>query len=168
MHALKKFILIALSGAVAGFAAGQNPVAPNAQPAAPNSNRNVRPPGFELLDGDRVAFLGDTFIEREQSYGYIEAALTSRFPNRNVTFRNLGWSGDTPLGESRAGFDPPEKGFDRVKEQISALKPTVVFLGYGMACSFDREAGLPKFSADLSRLIDTIQEICGAGKVRFV
>src|SRR5436309_2743259 len=165
MRALKKFIMIALSGAVAGFAAGQNPVAPNAQPATPNSNRNARPPGFDLLDGDRVAFLGDTFIEREQSYGYIEAALTSRFPDRNVTFRNLGWSADTPLGESRAGFDPPEKGFDRVKEQIAAFKPTVVFLGYGMASLLDGEAGLPEFVADMNRLIDTIQEICGVGKV---
>src|SRR5437899_428635 len=102
------------------------------------------PPKFELLDGDRVVFLGDTFIEREQSYGYVEAALTSRFPDRNVTFRNLGWSADTPLGESRAGFDPPEKGFDRLKEQIAAIKPTVAFIGYGMANSFDSEAAIPK------------------------
>ena len=68
---------------------------------APAANTNK----FELLDGDRVAFIGDTFLEREQSYGCIETALTSRFHDRNVIFRNLGWSADTPLGESRAGFD---------------------------------------------------------------
>src|SRR4051812_40710825 len=60
---------------------------------------------FELLDGDRVVFLGDTFIEREQAFGYVEARLTLEFPNRNVTFRNLGWSADTVLGRSRASFD---------------------------------------------------------------
>src|SRR3954447_23766811 len=52
---------------------------------------------FELLEGDRVAFLGDTFIEREQTYGHIEYTLTTHWPERNVTFRNLGWSADTPL-----------------------------------------------------------------------
>ena len=77
-------------------------------------NTNV----FELRDGDRVVFLGDTLIEREQSYGYIEFLLTTEYPERNVTFRNLGWSADTPLGVSRAGFDPPEKGPDtRVSNQ---------------------------------------------------
>ena len=123
---------------------------------------------FELLNGDRVVLLGDTFIEREQSYGFMEFLLTTQFPDRKVSFRNLGWSADTPLGVSRAGFDPPAKGFDRLKEQLAAIKPTVAFLGYGMAASFDGEAGLDKFSADLEKLMDTIQQISGETKVRFV
>jgi putative heme-binding domain-containing protein len=123
---------------------------------------------FELLDGDKVVLIGDTFIEREQSYGYVEYVLTTRFPDRNVTFRNLGWSGDTPAGVSRAGFDTPDKGFDRIKEEITAFKPTVVFLGYGMASSFDGTAGLDRFKTEMNRLMDTIQQIAGERKVRFV
>ncbi len=126
------------------------------------------PNAFQLKDGDRVVFLGDALVEREQSYGYLEFFLTTEFPDRNVTFRNLGWSGDTPLGVSRAGFDSPDKGFDRVKEQVAAIKPTVAFLGYGMASSFDGEAGVAKFSGDLEKLMDTVQEVSGEGKVRFV
>ncbi|MEW6158181.1 MAG: PVC-type heme-binding CxxCH protein [Verrucomicrobiota bacterium] len=135
-------------------------------PAPPNQPDAARPiimraptPKFELLDNDRVVFFGDTFIEREQTYGYIETRLTTAFPDRNITFRNLGWSADTVLGVSRAGFDPPEKGFDRLKEQIAAVKPTVAFLGYGMASSFDGEAAIPNFKQDLNRLIDTIQSV---------
>ena len=30
---------------------------------------------FSLRDGDRVVLLGSTFIERDQSHGYLEAAL---------------------------------------------------------------------------------------------
>src|SRR6266436_2482067 len=116
---------------------------------------------FELREGDRVVLLGDTLIEREQSYGYLEFLLTTQYPERNVTFRNLGWSADTPLGISRAGFEPPEMGFDRVKEQLAAIKPTVAVLGYGMASSFDGEAGLARFSADLEKLMDAIQESSG-------
>ena len=56
---------------------------------------------FELRDGDRVVWLGGTFVERAQQYGYIELALTTRWPDRNVTFRNLGWSADDVFGESR-------------------------------------------------------------------
>ena len=44
---------------------------------------------FELRDGDRVVFLGDTFFEREGVYGHIEARLTAAFPDRTVTYRNL-------------------------------------------------------------------------------
>src|SRR5207247_7236359 len=60
---------------------------------------------FELQDGDRVLFIGDTFFEREVDYGHIETRLTAAFPDRNVTFRNLAWAADTPMGRSRASFD---------------------------------------------------------------
>jgi putative heme-binding domain-containing protein len=124
-------------------------------------------PPFEFQHGDRVVLIGDTFIEREQSYGYIEHRLTTEFPNRDVSFRNLGWSADTPLGVSRAGFDAPEKGFDRVKEQIAAYKPTVAFLFYGMATSFDGQEGLAKFTAEMRQLMNAITNSAGRN-VRFV
>ncbi len=128
---------------------------------------------FELKDGDRVVFLGDTLMEREQHYGWIELMLTTRFPDRNVTFRNLGWSADLPDGESRfglsllqAGLEPPDEGWKMLQKQIAETKPTVVFLGYGMAASFAGEAGLPKFKEDYNRLLDTIEKISPG--VRFV
>lgn len=132
-------------------------------PAARAQNTN----NFELRDGDRVVFLGDTFFERETRFGFIEHLLTTHWPERNVTFRNLGWSADTPLGVSRAGFDLPEKGFDRLKEQLALVRPTVAFLSYGMTASFDGDAGLPRFRAEMEKLMDTIA--AGAtGGVRFV
>src|SRR6185312_6387245 len=67
-------------------------------------------PSFELVDGDRVVLIGGTLIERDQSFGYLEARLTRRYPDRSITFRNLGWSGDTVEGISRAGFGPPSDG----------------------------------------------------------
>src|SRR5436309_5652231 len=119
-------------------------------------------PPFELRDGDRVVLIGDTLIEREQTYGYIELALTTHYPDHNVTFRNIGWSADTPAGDSRfglsllqAGLEPPDEGWKQLREQVRQLKPTVVILGYGMASSFAGEAGLPKFVAEMKRLMDT-------------
>jgi hypothetical protein len=63
---------------------------------------------FELREGDRVVFLGDTLMEREKDFGYIELMITLRFPERHVTFRNQGWSTDTPVGISRVSFDWPK------------------------------------------------------------
>src|SRR5438093_12773569 len=79
---------------------------------------------FEFEDGDRVVFVGDTLAEREQLYGYIEQRLTVEFPDRNVTFRNLGWSADTPAGECRASFDfdKPGTGIQKLRALLSAMQ----------------------------------------------
>src|SRR4051812_46440909 len=98
---------------------------------------------FELRDGDRVVFLGDTLMEREKDFGYIELMMTLRFPERNVTFRNLGWSADTPVGISRVSFDWPKgegEMFRVLMEQVRQVQPTVVMLGYGMANSLEDAA----------------------------
>jgi hypothetical protein len=135
-------------------------------------------PKFELRDGDRVLFIGDTFFEREVDYGHLETRLTAAFPDRHVTFRNLGWAADTPLGRSRASFDwnkPEEEWLKRVKEQIALVKPTVAFLSYGMTAALElaetpaaeQPAKLEKFKADLGKLMDAIEEVSGQ-EVRFV
>ncbi len=105
-------------------------------------------------------------MEREQYHGWIELMLTTRFPQRNVTFRNLGWSADTPAGDSRfgrsllqAGLEPDNEGWKQLIKQLEEAKPTVVFVGYGMASSFEGEAGLAKFIRDYNRLLDTIEKI---------
>src|SRR6185369_1392444 len=81
---------------------------------------------FEIKEGDRVLFLGDVLLEREGTYGYIETRMHEQFPDRHFTVRNLAFSADTPLGWSRASFDPVAKGFERLKEQLDLVKPTVV------------------------------------------
>jgi hypothetical protein len=43
-------------------------------------------PQFVLRDGDRVVFLGDTFMEREQLESYIETMLTLRFRHEQSDF----------------------------------------------------------------------------------
>lgn len=118
---------------------------------------------FELRTGDRVVFLGDGLIEGEQYQGWVELMLTSRFAERAITFRNLGWNGDTPAGDSRfgrsllqAGKEPADEGWRQLVRQIEEEKPTVVFVGYGMSSSFAGAAGLVKFKADYGRLLDAI------------
>ncbi len=114
------------------------------------------PPRFPFRDGDRIVLVGDTLVERDQRYGFLETILTIRNPDKNLTFRNLGWSGDTVAGISRSGFDPPAAGYEQLAQQILAAKPTVVIVGYGMADSFAGERGLSTFEGGLNRLLDLI------------
>jgi hypothetical protein len=111
---------------------------------------------FEFADGDRVVFLGGTLIEREQKYGYWELALTLLNKDKNVSFRNLGWSGDTVWCESRGSFDGPKKGFERTVELVKELKPTVVVICYGHVESFDGKDGVKKFVEGLEKLINAV------------
>ena len=128
---------------------------------------------FELRDGDRVVLIGDTLIEREQYAGYVELALTTRFANKNVIFRNIGWSADTTAGDSRtglslmqAGLEPADEGWKQLRKQLDGLKPTVLIVGYGMADSFAGKAGLPAFIDKMNKLLDAAQQASGATKLR--
>src|SRR5260221_13367356 len=72
-------------------------------------------PKLDLVDGDRIVFVGSTLIEREQQAGYIETMLVSRFPGKHLMFRNVGYSGDTVSGEALglctgwSTFESPEQ-----------------------------------------------------------
>jgi lysophospholipase L1-like esterase len=120
--------------------------------------RTTQAADFKLKDGDRVVLLGSTLIEREQRYGYWETALTARYPDRNITFRNLAWSGDTVWGDARIAFDldKPGIGLKRMVELTLAEKPTVIFICYGTNESFEGKAGVEKFTKGLEALLDAL------------
>jgi lysophospholipase L1-like esterase len=125
------------------------------------------PPRPELADGDRVAFIGNTFVEREQVDDYIETMFISRYPNRNITFRNLGYSADTVTGEARglcigwSTFETSDKAFERLKKLVVEYKPTVLLINYGMTESFFGPEKLPEFTANYEKMLDAL--IAAAG-----
>jgi lysophospholipase L1-like esterase len=128
-------------------------------PVAIVFQKKERPAGpFQLLNGDRVVFVGDTLIERAGANDYLETRFTSRYPDRQIKFRNLGWSGDTVSGESRAGFGSVTEGFQQLKQRVFEAQPTVIFVGYGGAASSAGEAGVHNFSTGLDHLLNLLEE----------
>jgi lysophospholipase L1-like esterase len=121
-------------------------------------------PPFELKDGDRVALIGATFIEREQQYGFIELTLTTRWPDRRIVFRNLGWSGDNVAGESRLyfgtyrGTTTRQEGLDHLFKTLELFRPTVVFAAYGSNEAFEGKAGLAKFVDGYNHLLERLEK----------
>lgn len=113
---------------------------------------------FELQDGDRVVFVGNSLFENDLPYGYLELALTTRWPNRDVTYRNIGWTGDTVWGEARSYISAPS-AYDLLLEQLTKAQPTVVFIAYGANEALAGEAGLPRFEQGLNQLLDKIDQL---------
>ncbi|GAA4441379.1 hypothetical protein GCM10023188_39830 [Pontibacter saemangeumensis] len=113
---------------------------------------------FELQDGDRVVFVGNSLFENELPYGYLEYALTTRWPHRNVTYRNIGWSGDTVWGEARSYISSPST-YDLLIEQLTKAEPTIVFIAYGANEALEGEAGLPHFKQGLNQLLDKVDQL---------
>ncbi|MBM3868808.1 MAG: hypothetical protein FJ384_07765, partial [Verrucomicrobia bacterium] len=140
-----------------------------------------------LEDGDRVLLIGDVLIERENNYGVLETKMRQEFPGKKFAVRNLGYSGDTPLGASRASFDPVAKGVEQLEEQLAVVKPTVAIIGYGMAASLEEltyrqndpalnpdparygtEHTPARLKREVAQLMDLITKHGAGGKVRFV
>ncbi|MCF0040792.1 GDSL-type esterase/lipase family protein [Dyadobacter fanqingshengii] len=114
---------------------------------------------FTLKDGDRVVFLGNSIFENDFQYGYLELALTTRFADKGVTFRNLGWTGDNVWGEARSTYTNPPTPYEHLMEDITKTQPTVVFLGYGGVEAQGGQAGVPHFKEGLNKLLDKIEEL---------
>lgn len=108
-----------------------------------------------IRSGDRVVFLGGTFIERMQNYGHVEAEISSRVSG--VTFRNLGWSGDNVWGESRAVFGTVAQGFDRLQRDMTLAQPSVIIVSYGANEAHQGSAGLSRFVVGYQTLLKALK-----------
>ena len=113
---------------------------------------------FEFKEGDKVVLLGSTVIEREQRYGWLETWLRLGLADKNVSVRNLGWSGDTVFGHARSYFGPPEEGLQRLSAHLEMLKPDVMILCYGAEFAHERLGGMPAFLSGYRALLDLIRE----------
>ena len=110
-------------------------------------------------DNDRVVLLGGAFVERMQTYNYVETALTALVPQRNAAFRNLGWSGDEATGVARAVFGKPDDGFQRLQSDVAVADPTVILVAYGANEAYRGPEQLATFQAQLDRLLDQLGKL---------
>lgn len=113
---------------------------------------------LKLEDGDTVALIGNTFVEREQRNGYVELALTLAAAEADLTFRNLGWSGDTVDGRARRFFGSTAEGFQHLLTHVDVVKPTVILVSYGTNEAFDGAAGRAGFIEGYGKLLDELQK----------
>lgn len=102
---------------------------------------------FAIRDGDRVVFLGDSITEQRLYTTYIEGYALTRHPGWRLSFRNVGWGGDTSWLRQRAhpdegrlfaasDTDLPKMVEDAVGRglgrDVLPLHPTFVTVKFGM------------------------------------
>jgi lysophospholipase L1-like esterase len=92
---------------------------------------------------DRVALVGNTLAERQMLFNHFEALLLARFPDLELTVRNLGWSGDTP------SLQPRPLNFGDAATHLTAQKADVVVGFFGLNESFAGETGVAAFEREL-------------------
>lgn len=103
--------------------------------------------GLTLQAGDHVCFIGNTLAERMQHDGWVETLIQSRFPQHQLVFRNLGFSGDElTLRLRSSNFGSPD-------DHLTFNRADVIFAFFGYNESFGGEEGLAKFKSDLEGFV---------------
>ena len=118
---------------------------------------------FEFKSGDRVAVLGNTLADREQHDGYLEARLQAYLGELQVSFRNLGFSGDElDLRLRSQDFGSPE-------EWLRKTRSNVIFAFFGANEAYAGPEGIEAFKAKLQKFIgDTVGKDFGGSPTRLV
>ena len=98
---------------------------------------------FAFRSNDRVALVGNTVIERAQRFGHLETMLQlgAGVEAEGVTFRNIGWSGDSVFGDARSYFGAPKEGRDRLQRVVKEVRPTVLMVCYGTNAAMSATKG---------------------------
>jgi lysophospholipase L1-like esterase len=84
------------------------------------------PADFQIVDGDRVVFYGDSITEQRLYSTDIEVFVLTRFPDRHVTFFHSGVGGDKVTGGKYGPID------QRLHRDVFDHQPTVVTIMLGM------------------------------------
>lgn len=116
-------------------------------------------PRLEFKQGGRIVFLGSSLFENELENGYLEFAISSRWPDLDLTFRNLGWTGDNVYAEARSTFTTPPTPYQQLFQQIRSTRPDYVLIAYGGIESQKGEAGLGEFVKGLEIIIDSVDAL---------
>ena len=84
-------------------------------------------------DGLRVLFLGDSITQNGLYVQFIDAYLTTRFPDRRVEVISLGLSSETLSGTSEPGHPYPRPDVrTRLARALELARPDLAFVCYGM------------------------------------
>lgn len=115
-------------------------------------------PQLELKKGDKIVYIGNTLAERMQYFPHFETRLQARFPELNLTVRDLGWSAD------ELTLRPRSKDFEDHATRLADHAPDVIIAFFGFNESFAGKDGLPQFEKDLEQFIKDTKETKYRGK----
>ncbi len=110
-------------------------------PAAAAVDANKAAAKLELRQGERIALVGGSLAERMNLFGYFETLLHTRFPDKQLVFRNFGWPADEVGNQQR-----PDN-YTTIDNPLEVFGPElfVCFFGFNEHFSGDTPEQLAKF-----------------------
>ena len=130
---------------------------------------------IELLENSRVSFVGSGMGSRMVHYGHFETEIFLRYPNHNLTIRNLCDEGNTPgfrphpsreqegqyafpgarelIHKNLQADTKPIGHFPTPDQWLSDLKTDVILCFFGFNSSFDGPNQLNRFKEELDAFL---------------
>jgi len=104
---------------------------------------------LELKKGDRIAFIGNTLLDRAQEFAHFESYLHLAHPEHELVIRNFSWSAD------EVDLQPRPDNFATVKQHLTREKIDLIFAAFGYNESFAGPEAINSFKARMTTwLID--------------
>lgn len=150
----------AVPPAGSGVAHGEEAAKPAADPFAtarellklpPRPARQALPPSslpLQFVDGERIAFVGNSTAERMDMFGRFEALLHERFPAKQLVVRNFSRPADEVGRRDRGG------NYTALDDPLAAFGADTYLLFFGFNESFAGPAGVEQFTRQYETFLD--------------
>lgn len=113
---------------------------------------------LRISKGARIAFIGNMLLERSQHFGHLETLLHQRYPNHQLTLRNLAWPADT------TELQPRPDNFADIEQHLVHEKIDIIFASFGFNESFDGPDGIDNFKTNLAKYVSGLKTKAFNGK----
>ncbi len=100
-----------------------------------------------INQGAHIAFIGNTLADRMQEDSWLETYMQYRFPDKELSFRNLGFSAD------EVNYRQREDAFGTPDEWLTHAKADVIFAFFGFNESFRGAEGIDQFKKEMTDFI---------------
>lgn len=128
------------------FQTARELLAPAPRPARPPLPPSRLP--LELIDGERIALVGNSTAERMNLFGQFESLLHQRFPAKKLVVRNFARPADEVAIRERPW------NYTQLDDPVTAFGADTYLLFFGFNESFAGPEGVEKFKADYGKLLD--------------
>jgi len=118
-----------------------------ARPALPPSSLPL-----QVIDGERIAFVGNSTAERLDMFGTFESLLHERFPGKHLVVRNFARPADEVASRERGGRGGSYTALD---DPLAAFGADTFFLFFGFNESFAGPAGVAQFTKQYESFLDS-------------
>jgi len=118
------------------------------RPARPALPPSALPLAF--MDGERIAFLGNSTAERMNLFGHFETLLHERFPDKKLVVRNFARPADEVAIRQRPN------DYTKLDDPLAAFGADTYLLFFGFNESFAGPAGIEQFKADYAKYLDEV------------